>query len=211
MNVNLGSGNNAVQGWLNIDKSPNVLLSRQPLLKTFLRFLGLIKPVHMTKWDRDIKFADARKLRLPEMSVKNFYSAHLLEHVFFWEAKEILRNCHMQLRPRGMIRLALPDCKIIVDNFLSSLKDNPAKAARALNESLLSYPLRKEDKPWFLLDSIIGHVHKWQPTSELVEEMLTEVGFEQIKVCEFGAGNFPDLDALEHRSEGTFYIEAHKL
>ena len=211
MNVNLGSGNDAVQGWLNLDKSPNVLLSRMPLLKTILRFLGVIKPVHMTKWDGNIKFADARKLHFPPESIGNFYSSHLLEHVFFWEAIDILRNCHVQLWPGGMIRLALPDCKVIIENFRSTLERDPAGAARTLNESLLSYPLKKEDKPWFLLDSLIGHVHKWQPTSELVEEMLAEVGFDHIQKCEFRTGRFPDLDALEHRSEGTFYIEAQKL
>lgn len=211
MNVNLGSGSNAVDGWLNIDRSPNVLISRRPLLKAALRLTGVLRPVHLTKWDRAIKFADARKLRLRDNSVKNFYSSHLLEHVFLWEAQEILRNCHRQLESGGMIRLALPDCKVIVDNFLSSLEEDPVEAAWALNESFLSYPLRKEDKPWFLLDSFLGHVHKWQPTIELVEGMLAKAGFSEIKECGFRAGSFPDLEALEHRSEGTFYIEAQKL
>ena len=210
MNVNLGSGSNAVQNWINIDRSPNVLLSRQPWLKHLLRHLNLIQPVHMTKWDPSIKFMDARKLRFRSESVDHFYSSHLLEHVFFWEAQEIIRNCYLQLRSGGMIRLALPDCKQMVENFNSALQNNPLEAARGLNESLLSYPLKKKDKHWFVLDSILGHVHKWQPTSELVEEMLIDAGFTEIQNCEFRAGRFPDLETLEIRSEGTFYIEAHK-
>ena len=81
--LNIGSGENAVQGYINLDYSPNVLLSRVPLLKSVMRWLKILKPEHMKSWDKGIIYKDARKLNYPENSVDLIYSSHFLEHVYY--------------------------------------------------------------------------------------------------------------------------------
>lgn len=195
---------------MDVDKSPNVILSKIPWLKTILFRVGLIKDVHMKSWDRTIKYGDARKIRFPEESVDCIYSSHLLEQVFFWEAQEILNSSHKMLRTGGSIRLALPDCKQMLVNFADLIHQDPLEAGLQMNRSLLNYPLIKSDKPWFLLDSFLGHVHKWQPTPEIAEKMLSDAGFTSVTRHKFREGDFLHLKLLEHRSEGTFYIEGRK-
>ena len=40
--VNLGCGKNAIEGWINIDNSPKVVLSKYPLLRWILFKLKII-------------------------------------------------------------------------------------------------------------------------------------------------------------------------
>ena len=40
--VNLGSGTNVIEGWINIDKSWNIYLSKFPTVKRILYKLGVI-------------------------------------------------------------------------------------------------------------------------------------------------------------------------
>lgn len=210
MKLNIGSGPNAVEGFVNLDFSPNVLLSRVPILKWALDKLGILKPEHMTVWDNSIKYKDARKLNYPRDSVEIIYSSHFLEHVYFWEAQEILISCHRFLKSDGVIRLALPDYKMMAEKFIEAHKTNELSASWDFNRSLLSYPFEKAEMFGFLLNSRFGHVHKWHPTAAIVKEMLSNAGFSNITIHSFREGPFPEIDKLEERSEGTFYIQAIK-
>ena len=210
MKLNIGSGENAVDGYINIDYSPNVLLSRFPLLKTLLRSTGALRPEHMKRWDKRIQYKDARKLNYPENSIELIYSSHFLEHIYYWEAKELLSACFKFLAPGGTIRLALPDYSVMAENFIERLKSDPLGASWEFNRSLLSYPFHKAEMVMFLLNSRFGHVHKWHPTPAMAQELLLEAGFKNPMFFEFQKGPYPDLGAIEHRSEDTFYLQASK-
>lgn len=210
MNLNIGSGENAVEGYTNLDYSPNVLLSRLPLLKSVMRWLKILKPEHMKSWDKRILYKDARKLKYPANSVNLIYSSHFLEHIYYWEAQELLKSCYKFLAPGGNIRLALPDYKLIAEGFIEQHKSEPLSASWDFNRSLLSYPFHKSEMVMFFLNSRFGHVHKWHPTESMVIEMLSKAGFAEAKSYRFQEGPYPDLDKLEHRSDFTFYVQARK-
>lgn len=210
MRLNIGSGENAVEGYINLDYSPNVLLSRVPLLKTAMGGLKLLKPEHMKSWDKKIIYKDARKLKYPDNSIELIYSSHFLEHIYYWEAEALLKSCHRFLAPRGTIRLALPDYKLLAKDFIEKHEREPLEASWEFNQSLLSYPFHKSEMVMFFLNSRFGHVHKWHPTPAMAEELLTAAGFKNPKFFDFQNGPFPDLAEIEHRSEGTFYIQASK-
>lgn len=210
MKLNIGSGENAVEGYINIDYSPNVLLSRVPLLKKLMRLLGLLKPEHMKSWDKRILYKDARKLSHPADSIDLIYSSHFLEHIYYWEAQELLKSCFKFLSPGGTIRLALPDYKLMAEEFIEKHKSDPLAASWEFNRSLLSYPFHKSEMVMFLLNSRFGHVHKWHPTPAMAEELLVSAGFKNPMLFQFQNGPYPELEKIEHRSEGTFYIQASK-
>jgi hypothetical protein len=44
----------------------------------------------------------------------------------------------------------------------------------------------------------------------MAEELLINAGFKQAALFDFQKGPYPELKAIEHRSEGTFYIQASK-
>jgi hypothetical protein len=44
----------------------------------------------------------------------------------------------------------------------------------------------------------------------MVEEMLKRAGFTDPQLHSYQSGPYPDLGEIEHRSDGTFYIQAEK-
>ena len=208
-NLNLGSGPDYVEGFINIDRSPNVLLTKFKILKKLLFKIGFLNENHMTNWDNRIVRKDVRKITYDESSINFIYSSHFLEHIYYSEAIDILKKCYKFLVPSGILRLALPDLDQFINQYQREQKNNPYQAALNLEMSLLSYPL---DKPniWKELIFSKGHVHKWHPTIELVTHILKEIGFSSVMQRNFREGDFIYLNSIEHRADMTFYIEATK-
>lgn len=205
--LNLGAGNKATPGWVCIDRSPNLLLSRIPLLKTALRKAGILKAGHMGTWDREIVRQDMRKLTYAGSSVSAVYSSHALEHIYYDEAVTVLWEIFRVLEPGGIVRLALPDSTELARQLLEA--ESSPEAARHFNKELRAFP----DSPHKGLRRIVakasGDTHRWQPTPALVESMLADTGFVNIVRREFHQGELPDLAAIETKPD-SFFLEARK-
>jgi len=52
--LNLGWGIHAPDGWVNIDRSPNLLLDRLRFAKPILHKAGVLSDAHMVSWPRNI-------------------------------------------------------------------------------------------------------------------------------------------------------------
>lgn len=208
-NLNLGSGPDYVEGFINIDRSPNVLLTKLKIIKKLLFKIGLLTENHMKDWDNRIVRKDVRKINYNKNSINYIYSSHFLEHIYYWEAIDVLKKCYQFLAPGGLLRLALPDLDQLVDQYQKDIKNNSYQAALDFEMSLLSYPLEKPSLTARLF-YIKDHVHKWHPSVGLVIHILQEIGFSNIKQSQFQEGTFISLTTVEHRNDMTFYIEATK-
>lgn len=56
--LNLGCGFQAPDGWVNIDKSLNLLLDRVYPIKKVLRAAGFLTQDHMVRWPKNIRLHD---------------------------------------------------------------------------------------------------------------------------------------------------------
>ncbi len=207
--LNLGSGPDYVEEFINIDRSPNILLTKFKIFKKLLFKIGFLSENQMKDWDNRIVRKDVRKINYDEESINFIYSSHFLEHIYYWEAIDVLKKCYKFLTPGGMLRLALPDLDQFINQYQQDLKINSYQAAINLEVSLLSYPL---EKPQLLAKLFLtkDHVHKWHPSVGLVMHILKEIGFSNIKQRKFQEGTFISLTSVEHRNDMTFYIEATK-
>lgn len=210
LKLNLGCGTNFAVGWQNIDRSPNVVLDRFPRFKRILRAAGFLRDVHMASWPRDIIRLDVTKgLPHPTESADAIYSSHMLEHLYLGDARKLLKESYRVLRPGGVIRLALPDAEQIARQLVNSAEKGEPGAGHRFNEALNVHPL---DKPGFkgrILLSLSGEFHRWQPTRDMVIDMLVAAGFSRPTIRDFQQGDLPDLHEVEHR-EGSLFIEAVK-
>lgn len=205
--VNLGCGLNAVDGWLNLDRSPGILLQRLRPVRSLLVRVGVLSSAHQAEWPSSVQRHDVTTgLPVPDGGAECIYSSHMLEHIFFDQARAVLVDCRRALAAGGVLRLALPDAEAIAQAFVRLGDDWEAALDynRDLNAFPLSAPTRRQ-LPARLLGS--SGAHKWQPTTALVTHILHEAGFED--VCPFGfrEGTLPDLDRVEHRVE-SFFLEA---
>lgn len=160
MLLNLGSGPQAAAGWVNIDRSPNVVLGRMPRLRRQLRRSGLLTDSHMAAWDPSIIRGDIRKLSFADCSIAAIYSSHTLEHLYFNEAQQVLDECYRVLVPDGLLRLALPDSAQWARELVEGLAAGTADSGRRFNERLLSFPLSRPRGVERIQRAFAGHVHR---------------------------------------------------
>jgi SAM-dependent methyltransferase len=208
MRLNLGSGPQAVPGWINIDRSPNIVLDRAPAFKRGLHWLGMVRGPHLAPRSRAIVRHDIRRrLPYPDGSVDAIYTSHALEHLYLGEVRGVLAECARVLRPGGRLRLALPDGERMARELLAALDAGDPDAGFAFNRRLLAHP---EDRPRGvrrLAALASGGIHRWQPVPAMVGRLLEEAGFTQIQRRGFGEGEFPDLAAVETNPD-SFFLEA---
>lgn len=207
LRLNLGCGNKATPGWVGIDRSPNLILSRYPRLKRALRLVRILEDAHMNSWDREIQRADIRSLPYPSNCADAIYSSHALEHIYLGEAKQVIAEAERVLRRGGVLRLALPDAVAIARRLLEHA-DEP-DAGRRFNDDLLAFPEMPTRGLRALIGKTGGHVHRWQPTASMVKQMMLDAGLKDVRDCAYKVGMLPDLDAIETRPE-SFFVEGIK-
>lgn len=173
--VHLGCGKHLLPDWVNIDLDRSV----GPDVVHDFR-LGFPAP--------------AGRLRLA-------YSEHVLEHLSLNDGVRLLRDCRSALAGGGVIRIAMPDLRALVDHYLDDwraqewLKD-PAYEAIDSPAHMLNHALRE----W-------GHVYLYD-LPELTLR-LRAAGFVDIEPQPWGISpTHPALCDLETRPDSLLIVEA---
>lgn len=199
--VNLGSGKDAAENWLNIDNSPKLFLAKHPFLKWVLFKLRIIsEEVYKEHWSKDIIRHDVRKgLPFDNESVDFIYCSHLLEHLTREEGKKLSRDAHKVLKQNGVFRVVVPDLKLAAQKYVEGDLDFFETQSGPIADQFMSY-------------NMFHDFHKWAYDSESLKFLLHAAGFEKDKIFEreYRQGTCPDLDKIDHKKKRSFYIEAVK-
>jgi predicted SAM-dependent methyltransferase len=114
--LHLGSGNNMLPGWANIDLSGG-----KSVIKLDLTF----------------------PLPVSSGTVKFIFSEHLIEHIRRDQAKALIKECFRVLEPNGTLRISTPGIKKLIDNYLVKKADemidvnwSPATPCQMVNEGM---------------------------------------------------------------------------
>jgi predicted SAM-dependent methyltransferase len=174
--VHLGCGPVHLEGWVNVDIDPAV----RPDVRVDLR-LGF---------------------PAPPSSVAFIYSEHVFEHLTLENGLHVFAACQLALKSGGVMRIAMPDLRYVVDRYLGDWKDQawlqePAwqtidSATRMLNVSLRSW----------------GHLYLYD-LAELTLR-LNEAGFTAIRPQKPGESPHTELRGLERRPDSLLIVEATK-
>jgi predicted SAM-dependent methyltransferase len=194
LRINIGCGLSGVPGWYNIDNSPTVLLSRLPFGRKLFR---------TPAWPKDVRRHDVRKgLPFGDESVSYIYSSHTFEHFTWAESLAITRECHRVLRRGGVLRVGVPNLRILIDDYLQDKSD---RASHRLVERLqLSHTLQD------CLHTGAHHSQMFDERSLL--HLFVSAGFVQAEVRSFRLSTIPDIATIEpeERKFETLYVEATK-
>jgi predicted SAM-dependent methyltransferase len=200
--INLGCGLSTAPGWINIDNSPSARLSKYPLLKLILRKLGVLSNPHYgAQWSRAIEVRDLRKpLPYDDLSIDYVYSSHFLEHLSPDDGQKLIGEVFRVLKPRGLVRIVVPDLAIGARHYVAAMDSNPndAKAATAFIN-------------WLQLSTTgLRDPHLWMYDAPSLAAIFSECGFINTVVCEYRKGRVPDCDILDNRADESLYLEAEK-
>jgi predicted SAM-dependent methyltransferase len=95
-NLNLGCGQRFHPDWVNLDLRPAS---------------AAVQP-----WDL------RKELPFPDASFDVVYHSHVLEHLSRADGLQLLRRCRRVLKPKGILRVVVPDLERIVRHYLEALE-----------------------------------------------------------------------------------------
>ncbi len=199
LKINLGCGLAVAPGWVNVDGSLNALVASLPGLfhglayrftgaaayypqKVYLHLLGGNVFLH-----HDLKYG----IPFADGAVDFVYSSHFLEHLPRSDARHLLRESYRVLRPRGVVRIVVPDLAYAISLY---------QQGRA-EEMLTQYFFVDDDDSYYAR-------HKYMYDFESLSALLAEIGFRDVRRLDYRRGQTPDLDILDNRPEDSLYVEA---
>ena len=167
--------------WENYDSSPTLRIQRTLLIGKILQpYLNVVFP-------KNIKYGDIVKgLNVSKNTYDGIYCSHVLEHLSYYDLKTSLKNTYEYLKPGGIFRIVLPDLEILCREYLNEVnKKNSKGSLKFMNNSLLGVTERKRGLKQ-ILTNMLGnseHLCMWDYYS--LSDELREVGFSDIRRCEF--------------------------
>lgn len=158
LRLHLGCGTKKLRGWVNVDSDP------------------LCDPNRVE---------DITELRsFKETSAVEIYACHVLEHVAPYDMQRTLRRWRCLLQPGGLLRLAVPDLRLVIRNRVDSSKDGPHFNAAIHG----TWNRPSEDPHW------LEKVHKQTFVKESLEAALLEAGFKRVEL--WTVADVPAIAAL---------------
>jgi predicted SAM-dependent methyltransferase len=168
--LQIGSGHNIREGWLNTDYSPRL-------------------PQHV--------FLDATKpFPFLDGSFQYIFSEHMLEHVNYSQGMFMMRECHRVLKPNGRIRIATPNLR----NFLDLYHAEKSDAQKRYIVWALEYnqlPRTTASECFILNNFVRAFGHKFVYDPETLQSLLAQAGFKDIHRFAPGQSNDENLRDIE--------------
>lgn len=216
--INLGSGTECLDDWINIDNSFNARLAKYPRLRYLLLKLNILSKKHY-----DVDWADhihkilihdvSKKLPFDNGSIDYIYSSHLIEHLNKEKGEKLIQECFRVLKKGGLFRLVVPDLELLANDYIKEINDTQNSKDNIdvlMSERFLDRLNMSEKTKIPFIIKILHPEHKWMYDQFSLTALLTSCGFTAIRKMSYKEGNCPDIELLDNRPEESLYLEALK-
>ncbi len=212
LKINIGCGpTGQIDGFINMDNSPSVLLARVPMLKIVLYKTGVIsEQQYNADWRGVIRCDVSKQLPFGDEIVDKIYSSHFLEHIPQDKGVRVLVECFRVLKYGGVMRLVVPD-------LLWHAKRYVERTHHLINLAVL--PEDRSEHDMFLHTIYGAHLgkrkrhgaeHCYMYDFPTLVAILKDIGFENIQRCKYQKGKDLELAACDSRPEDSLHIEIRK-
>lgn len=210
--LNLGCGLMTPPGWVNIDGSWNARLAKHPVVRRTLTRVGLLPKDRLDiPWDPHVFIHDVRKpLPFENDCATAVYASHVLEHLYFEEGRQLVRESFRVLASGGIFRVVVPDLRAIVEEYLGQRScdtgidvSKAIPAADRFNQRLLMrWPTPTASGFFYRIYSAWEdfHTHKWMYDLDSLTSLFREQGFEDVQGRSSHESGIEDIKAVEHPS-----------
>lgn len=180
--LHLGCGTVYKDGWINIDNNSDNNIQKLDI-----------------NWDLRMP------LPFPDNSADFIYNEHFLEHLTVEEGISAIKDFYRVLKPRGVMRIAMPDLESTVNAYFDeNWKENNKSFFEKFGLTFIQTRAERIN---------IGFRwwgHKWLYDWEELERRLKESGCEKIQRCTIFKSEYEELCNLETRNESTLIAEVTK-
>ena len=213
MKINIGCGMTPTKNWINYDYSRSIKLSKYPIISKLLFKFKLINEAQNNfiqySSKNGIKLLDATKtFPFKDKSIDVIYSSHMMEHLHRDDAINFIKECFRVLRPKGILRLVMPDLRMNIENYLNS-----NDADKFIEDLLIQPPKTKSITDLTKLYFSGGfREHQWMYDERSLIKLLSSCRFNDVIALPPGKTNIPnehDLNLYERENESV-YIEGIK-
>jgi SAM-dependent methyltransferase len=216
MRIHIGCGTTILDGFINMDNSPTLLLSKLPA--PVLSFFGRLSLLNRDQLDfaevlrsrkKDIIYGDCLRLPFADNSVDFAYSSHLLGwYLGKDQINKFVQELHRVLRPGGGIRLSSFDLDKILADYQRHRDTIRLMDRMPLGSNEFSFRSRLK----FLLNR---NMQNALPLNvETFSRYLEANGFREVRSLAAGETTMetPWVEGLDlyQRSAESIYIEARK-
>jgi len=186
--VNIGPGDQARDGWINVDIFDGAKIN--------------------------CVYDCRKKLPFPDGSVRGIFSEHVFEHIDYTEeVPHFVAECHRVLKKRGVLRLIVPDA----GRYLRAYCDGDWKALAGIRDldadHVDPYTGGKYATRMELINVVFrqGFEHKFAYDYETLAHVLQRYGFESVTHQQCGQSAMPEL-AIDQpsRAPESLYVDAIK-
>lgn len=220
--INIGSGPDGREDWINLDWGVLPLLGKIGWLSKLLVKVKIFPKNYSVSWPKSLRLVDCRKkLPFKDKSVDFIYSSHFIEHLQRYRTVELLQECKRILCEGGVLRISVPDIKLLSEKYVNGDKDFFIQFEESGEQ---------KDKLMSLADLFVQHFygydcwskpdiikkfqrlfirgHLWMYDWESLSLILRQSGFSNIKLCKPSEGNVPDAVFLDIHKLSSLFIEA---
>lgn len=209
--LNIGCGpTGQIESYDNLDNSPSVILSKFPLIKKVLFKIGFIsQDQYKATWSAVIRCDASKKLPYKNDSVYRIYSSHFLEHIPYEKGYKVLKECYRVLQSDGIMRLVVPDLLWHAERYVKGTQG-------LLNEKEIPFETETHDiflntvYGAYLKKKRYGAEHCYMYDLPSIVSMLKNVGFQNIRKCQFRQGIDLELASHDSRPEDSLHVEVRK-
>jgi len=178
--LNIGCGTDYKDGWINIDNNSDNNIEKLDL-----------------NWDM------RNPLPFKDNSADFVFNEHFIEHLTPEESRLIIKDLMRVLKPGGVLRIATPDLRYVVEKYLHlEISDDPTMKKFGLDFIKTKAERMNIGFSWW--------GHKWLYDWEELERRLKEVDCKKIKRSVLRKSKYSELRDLETRDESTLIVEVTK-
>lgn len=199
--VNLGCGLQCLPGWVNIDGSLTSLFGSKKnnlINKLFYHLAGSSNYYSFETYNKVVQTCDLKFFNLqngvPMLSdyANVIYCSHFLEHLSKNDGRYFLKECFRTLKSEGLLRIAVPDLDIAMEIYQKGEVE------------------RMQDLFFYTSPNWDMAAHKYNYNFKYIQEVLSGIGFKDIKKMSYRNGECPDINFLDVYPEHSLYIECKK-
>lgn len=174
--IQFGTGLNPKSSWINTDLSP------------------LADEVHKLDMREDLPF--------DLCSVDFIYAEHTIEHLTLEEFRHFLIKSYAILKKGGVIRLATPDFRKIVEPYFTTHTKESRHYYEYISKNFTASDHRFDDM--YVINSLFHNFgHKFIYDRRTLKHELHCNGFENIVFCEVGLSEHVELIGIESHGPST--------